>query len=159
VYQNGGKNFFDAVGHHPYTYPYTPEHNPTSTGGDPNWSSWYIMADSNPSLRSIMVAQGDGSKQIWATEWGFPSAGGANAVSEEQQAAYIAQGYRLFASYSWAGPLFLYKYHDDCDHSTGYDCGIGITRFDFSPKPAFRAYRSAASIPSTPPANRRTFRT
>jgi polysaccharide biosynthesis protein PslG len=158
IYENGGKGYFDAVGHHPYTFPSSPESDPTVNGGDPNWSSWYIMASSNPSLRSIMEGQGDGAKKIWATEWGYPSSGGANAVSEEQQAAFTARGYQLFTSYAWAGPMFLYKYRDDCANPASYDCGHGLTRSDFSPKPAFRSYRSVVTAPGRSPATRRTIR-
>jgi hypothetical protein len=156
IYDNGGKGFFDAVGHHPYTFPDLPDRDPTINGGDPNWSSWFIMASSSPSLRSIMVSQGDGNKKIWATEFGFPSSGGSAAVTEDQQAAYTARGLQLFSSYPWAGPLFLYKFHDDCTNPDSYDCGHGLTRVDYTPKPAYRAYRNAASAPTQNPAGRRT---
>jgi hypothetical protein len=140
MYQNGAKGYFDALGHHPYTIPYPPENDPTVGGGDPNWSAWYIMASSSTSLRSIMTARGDGAKKIWATEWGYPTTGGSSAVSEEQQADYLKRGLALFASYPWAGPIFVYKYHDDCSDAANRDCGHGLTRLDYSQKPAYATF-------------------
>ena len=114
TYQNGAKGSFDAVGHHPYTFPNPPEYYPTIDGGDPNWSAWYIMDESTPSLRSVIVGKGDSGKKIWATEWGYPTGGGASSVTEAQQGDFMKRGFSLFASYPWAGPLIYYKYHDEC---------------------------------------------
>ena len=65
IYANGGAGYFDALAHHPYSFPAKP-----STVA--NWSAWYQMAGTSPSLRSLMIAHGDGAKKIWATEWGAP---------------------------------------------------------------------------------------
>jgi hypothetical protein len=46
----------------------------------------------------------------------------------------------LFASYPWAGPIFFYKYRDDCADPANYDCGHGLTRQDSSPKPAHATF-------------------
>jgi hypothetical protein len=92
-----------------------------------------------------MVNKGDGAKKIWATEWGYPTGGGASAVTEEQQADYLKRGLALFASYSWGGPVFFYKYHDDCADAGNYDCWHGLTRLDYTEKPAFTTYAQISS--------------
>lgn len=139
IYANGGKGYFDAVGHHPYSYPYDP-----STQAD--WSAWYQMFGTSPSLRSVMAANGDGGKKIWATEWGAPTNGpsGSGYVSESTQAAQVAQAFKLWSSYTWAGPLFVYDFRDDGTSTSTKENFFGLLRNDWSQKPAFAAYKSAA---------------
>jgi hypothetical protein len=60
MYANGVAGFFDALAHHPYT-----NAGPSSTHP---CSAWHQMHRTTPSLRSLMEANGEGSKKIWATE-------------------------------------------------------------------------------------------
>ncbi len=139
MYANGAKGYFDALGHHPYCFPAAP--------GDPqNWSAWYQMYGTSTSLRSTMVANGDGDKKIWATEFGAPTNGPSGAyVSETTQAQHVTKAYELFGSYSWAGPLFTYSSRDyGTNPNTNYNFW-GLLRYDFSSKPAFAAYQAAVA--------------
>jgi len=136
VYAQGGKGSFDAVGHHPYCWPAAP--------GDPQgWSAWYQMYGTSPSLRSVMVANGDADKKIWATEYGAPT-NGPGAVSEAAQAQMLTTAYRLFGSYSWAGPLFWFAGRDLGTDANTREDWFGFLRHDFSPKPSYAAYAAAA---------------
>ncbi len=64
-------------------------------------------------LRSQMIANGDGDKKIWGTEFGFPTNGPPGSfVSETVQAQHLTKAYQLFGSYPWAGPLFLWAERD-----------------------------------------------
>jgi hypothetical protein len=139
IYANGGKGYFDAVGHHPYSYPYDP-----STVAD--WSAWYQMFGTTPSLRSVMIAHGDGNKQIWGTEWGMPTNGpsGSGYVSEATQASQTAEAYKMWTSYSWTGPLFMYEGRDNGTDTSTRENFFGVLRYDWSQKPVFAAYKSAA---------------
>lgn len=128
MYASGGQGSFDALGHHPYSYPAYP-------GEEHGWSAWYQMYGTSPSLRSIMEDWGDGDKPIWATEWGAR----IGPVDEDTQADMLSRAYGLFGSYSWAGPLFTYTYRD-------YD-SFGLVRSDWSPRPAWYAYQAAAQSP------------
>lgn len=145
IYANGGKGYFDAVGHHPYTcrdYP--------GTAGD---NAWYQMVGASSSLRTIMEDNGDGAKQIWATEYGTNTgAGGKCDVSEQKQADMLTRAYQLFSTYSWAGPLFWYKYDENC--ASNVNDLYGLVRRDSacklepqSRKPAWYAYENAATAP------------
>jgi hypothetical protein len=137
VYANGGGGFFDAVGHHPYCSPAFP-------GARAAWSAWYQMYGTSPSLRGVMIANGDADKKIWATEYGAPTSGPAGdvaVVSPLKQAAMLIRAYHLFASYSWAGPLFIYQGRDAGADPGSLEDSYGIIYHDFSPKPAFAAYR------------------
>lgn len=139
IYANGGKGYFDAVAHHPYTFPYDP-----STVA--NWSAWYQMFGTSPSLRSVMIANGDGTKKIWGTEWGAPTNGpsGSGYVSESTQAAEVTSAFKLWTSYSWTGPLFVYDFRDDGTSTTTRENFFGLVRYDWSQKPAWSAFKAAS---------------
>jgi hypothetical protein len=137
IYANGGGGSFDAVGWHPYDYPAMPS--------DTSNNAWNQMSGTGTSARSLMVAHGDGAKRIWATEFGAPTCtGDSSCVSESQQAAIISQGYTLWRSYSWAGPLVSYMYQDIGTDQSNRENFFGFVRHDGSQKPAYAAYRTAA---------------
>lgn len=138
IYANGGKGSFDAVGHHPYCWPALP-------GDAYAWSAWYQMYGTSTSLRSTMVANGDGAKKIWATEFGAPTNGPAGSfVTEDAQSRTASNGISLFRSYDWAGPLFWYSGRDLGTSTSTRENFFGLLRYDFSQKPAYAAYKAAA---------------
>ena len=148
IYANGGGNSFDAVAHHPYcwdTYP----------GDAQAWSAWYQMYGTNPSLRSVMTANGDGEKKIWGTEFGAPTDGPAGSfVSESVQAKMITKAYSTWRGYDWAGPLFTYQGRDLGTSNDRRETHFGLLRNDWSQKPAYDAYRQAvAAATGATPAN------
>jgi hypothetical protein len=135
LYRVGYKRAFDAVGHHPHMFPYLP-----STKAA--WSPWRQMFATRPSLRSVMVRHGNRRKKIWATEYGAPT-GGDRAVTQERQARILTTGYRLWAGYRWAGPLFWFSIRDRGPVSWHTTCGL--VREDYAAKAAYAAYRALAS--------------
>ncbi len=127
MYANGAKGFFDAVSHHPYGGSAGPT-------GTHRCNAWFEMAGTSPSILSILAANGDQGKKIWATEFGTDLAwvGG----SESAQASQISDAMRLWRSYSWAGGLMVYSYHQDID-------GFNLVRSDWTQRQAWYAYQSA----------------
>jgi hypothetical protein len=144
IYANGGGGSFDAVSHHPYCFPANP-------GDAQTWSSWYQMYGTSPSLRSVMVANGDGAKKIWATEFGAPTNGPSGYVSESAQAAMIAKAYTEWGTYDWGGPLFTYQGRDLGTSTSSSQNFFGLLHHDFTPKPAYAAYKTAANSVTTDP--------
>lgn len=137
IYTNGGKGFFDAVGHHPYCYPAYP-------GDAQAWSAWYQMYGTSPSLRSIMADNGDSGKQIWATEFGAPTGGpGGSFVGEQAQAAMLTRAFDLYRTYDWAGPMLWYSERDVGTTAETRENFYGLLRHDFSAKPAYAAFAAA----------------
>ena len=129
VYAEGAGNSFDAWSHHPY-------YGPNSPGAAYGWSAWYQMYGTNPSLRSLMVANGDGSKKIWATETGAlvgVTWSCCGTTTEGAQAQLLREALDLWLSYPWAGGFMYYNYR-------GHQ-GWSLTRDDWSPRPAWFAYR------------------
>jgi polysaccharide biosynthesis protein PslG len=141
MYADGAKGSFDALGYHAYSAPTLPDtYNPGS--------GWSQMDQTNPSLRSVMTANGDAGKQIWITEVGAPSSGpigvGTTAQAEEvTQAVQGAQGT------SWIGAEFFYTYQDATTNPDYY----GLRNADGSPKPAWAALAAALSQGSSTPSS------
>jgi polysaccharide biosynthesis protein PslG len=121
MYANGVKDHFDALGWHPYDAA-----GPTSTH---HCGAWNQMSGTTPSARSIMVANGDGSKPIWATEWGVDLAWVGN--NETMQATHARDGLNLWKTYPWAGHIFYFWQWAGLG---GFD-GFSATRADWTKRP------------------------
>lgn len=145
IYANGGKAYFDAVAHHPYDYPYTPENSPS-------WGGTTMMQND---LRATMAANGDSGKDIWITEMGAPSAGGSAAVGESGQAATVQEIYDIAHATDWAGPVLWYSLKDRGGSTTNTENWFGLLRPDGSAKPAWTTFDTIASADgdgaTTPP--------
>lgn len=140
MYAAGGRNSFDAIASHPYSYP-------ALATGTESWNPFYRL----PEMRQIMVANGDSAKKIWITEYGAPTGTGENAVSETRQARTITDAFAQLANWSWDGPLFVYSYRDVGTNPADREDNFGMVRRDFSPKPAWTAFRDAIAAAAPPP--------
>jgi hypothetical protein len=136
MYANGAAGSFEAVGWHPSNYP----HGLRFAG----WSAWSQMAQTVRSARRIMSARGDGAKKIWATEFGYPTGSTSRDVSEARQAQLVRASYAALKRRSWAGPAFLYSYHDSGTNKLDPEQNFGVVHYDYSPKPSYRAYQNVA---------------
>jgi hypothetical protein len=137
MYQNGAHGYFNAVGWHPYSFPYGL--------GYYTWSAWSQMSETSPSARSIMTAYGDSGLKIWPTEMGAPTGTSSQAISETAQAQLVTDMYAKLKAWSWAGPGFLYNYRDKGTNLADREQNFGIIRWDWSLKPSFTAYKNAAA--------------
>lgn len=134
MYAAGGKNYFDAMGIHPYSYPLL-------CSDVQNWNGWSMMNSTATSVRSIMAANGDSAKPIWATEYGGPTGTDVNARSEAWQVNYVNDSHNLGGALSWLGPLVWYQYWDKGSDIANQEDNFGLLRnADYSPKPAYDAY-------------------
>jgi VCBS repeat-containing protein len=122
MYASGAAGSFDALSYHPYLY--------TKLFSTP---SPYPTAPINQvkALHDLMVANGDGNKKIWATEYGEP----AGIVSETSQAAYIGDFLRAWRNLDYAGPAFIHTIRDYTSSSPN-SATFGVFRKDWSAKPA-----------------------
>jgi YVTN family beta-propeller protein/VCBS repeat-containing protein len=121
MYADGAGGYFDAVAYHPYNY-----NAEFSTGTYSSSPLQQVEA-----MYQVMVANGDGAKEIWATEYGEPS----SIVSEQSQAAYIDDFLTTWRGLSFAGPAFIDTIQD-YPSSDQYTSSIGVYRSDWTPKPA-----------------------
>ena len=124
MYAAGAQGSFDALSYHPYQYTL-----PFSLG------RWF--GDASPivqleQMHQIMVANGDGDKLIWSTEYGTPT----SVVDEGTQASLIQDYLSTWSQYDYAGPSFIYTTRDINTASTNPDDTFGVLRDDWSWKPA-----------------------
>ena len=129
MYADGAQGHFDALGDHPYTFPFTP-------GNVMLGSAWSEMSQTSPSLRSLMAAHGDGGKKIWITEYGAPTSGTSNPVSDTDQSDEMVQAISQAKQLGWIGSVYLYTWKDGGD-------GFGLLTADGTQKPAAAAVAAA----------------
>lgn len=140
LYGNGAKNYFDAVGYHPFSFPQLP-----SAMISPN--GWAQMT--RPflkSVRSIMIDNGDKNKQVWATEFGMPNKG-INNVSESLQAKMVQDVVGQMETKPWIKVLFWYSYKDISGSPVPAENYFGIVRRDGTRKPAYYALKKLLKTP------------
>ena len=153
VYAGGGKNYFDAVAFHPYSCPAMPSL-------VQQWTGWSMMQSTVPSVRSVMVANGDAAKQLWLTEFGAPTNGpgvveasntdqdfdnSPDHVTESLQAGMFADAIGLYKTMANMGPLFFYTWKDTGTSSNTIENFFGLLRFDDSAKPAYTVIKNMIS--------------
>jgi hypothetical protein len=162
MYEAGLSAVCDAVGSHPYGFANPPDvyfQGPYGPPGyDPNrgWDEYpcFFFRNTLQDYYAIMVANGDGGKRVWATEFGWPTIDGmgvstnpgyeyAADITEAQQADYIAGAYRWAAGWGHAGTLVLWNLNmwpivgPENEMSK-----FSILRGDWSPRPAYVAIRA-----------------
>jgi len=137
MYAAGAGPSIQAVGVHPYSFPYVPTY-------PAQWNTFYTT----PQVHAIMKAHGDGAKPIWGTEIGWGTGTGQKAVSETQQAAMVGQMIRAWSRYSFAGNLFWYNWQDLSSNRNQVFENMGVLRRDGSAKPALAAFRSLLRSPA-----------
>ncbi|MDB5081292.1 MAG: hypothetical protein JWP00_3216 [Chloroflexi bacterium] len=154
-YNNGEmKNYFDALGGHPGGAANTPDELwPVDPPADKNrpWStdgSFYFRRVEN--LRAVMEKYGDGSKQIWLTEFGWTTKNAAPGyeygalVSEQQQASYLVRAFqRSKAMYPWMGVMTMWQLNFATvvgpeDEKAPW----GLIRADWSTRPSYDALKA-----------------
>jgi polysaccharide biosynthesis protein PslG len=123
MYADGAKGYFDALSFHPYqqTLPFT------AGGSVPNSPLLQLEA-----IEQLMVANGDGSKQIWATEYGESTAGS----TQLNQAQYILNFLQGWSSISYTGPVFIHTLYDlnSSSTDTNLDDQYGLFTANGTPK-------------------------
>jgi hypothetical protein len=137
MYASGAGGKFDALGHHPYW----------CSGCPPDLNhyqnAWLQMYGTTPSLRSVMVANGDGGKRIYATELGQRSR--PSPATEENQASSISRAVTLWKTYSWSGLFAVYIERESMNGGDDSFWSYGLLRNTGAEKPAWLAYASAIS--------------
>jgi hypothetical protein len=124
MYGAGAGGYFDALAYHPYTYgSMFSQTSPT-----------YMDSPVNQMNRiyQVMVANGDGNKKIWASEYGQPS----NKAGDASQAEYLADFLRAWRDLDYAGPAFIHTLRDYESDDPDADL-YGLFRLDWTPRLAW----------------------
>ncbi|WP_203815501.1 cellulase family glycosylhydrolase [Paractinoplanes ferrugineus] len=149
----GGNRVVDAIGYHPYTYPYLCSARTTFR------TPWEWMDHGPGSLRGVLRAHGTAEMPIWVTEIGAPTGGpggvsdgtlasiksGTTHVTEHRQAQIAADAVRTAAADPNVAALVWYADRDPSTDRSSNENFYGLRRADGSAKPAFAAFRAAIS--------------
>ncbi|MCV7419856.1 cellulase family glycosylhydrolase [Mycobacterium yunnanensis] len=138
MYQAGAQGYFDALSFHPYQYTM-----PFSQGGAYPTSPINQLDD----IHDLMVANGDGGKLIWASEYGEPT----SVASEAQQADYLRDMLTTWRTIGYTGPAFVYTLQDTDSSSTDPEATFGLIRSDGTWKPAAYVIQELAQSQTTTP--------
>ncbi|MBA2712045.1 MAG: cellulase family glycosylhydrolase [Rubrobacteraceae bacterium] len=152
AYAAGAKGYFDVMATHPY--PYCGSTGPSSIRreGDGRISRDSFLGYRE--VRATMASHGD-SKPIWFTEMGWTtSSAGCNpgagmwqgGVSEAKQAEYLTEAFQLIEPDSYVEVALWYDFRNDywLHDSDTAEARYGLMNTDFSPKPAYAAFKAYA---------------
>jgi len=141
---------FDAFSIHPYM---SPSNLPPSTADTPAPGNiWNI--NHVPYIRNLMVANGDGAKSLWFTEFGWsthnnppgtPSWG--KGVTYANQAAYFTDTVNMVnANFGYVGKIYWYMDKDWPSESTDQTRDYGMLHDNLSEKVIMDALRTANGV-------------
>jgi exo-beta-1,3-glucanase (GH17 family) len=125
IYQNGGKDYMDALSYHPYVDGWR---SPDEEGGN-NPYPWLASK-----VRPLMANYGD-TRPIWITEFGYPT----GDIGEQLQADYLVQALEMARDWGWVETFIIYNWQD------GGGFTFGLTKSNGTPKPSFYAVKSFAA--------------
>lgn len=126
VLEGGGHRSLDAISFHPYCQPLAPEKK--------------LLTDISKLTRL------SAGKPLWITEMGYPTYGGAAGVDEETQANYAVRTFLLARTSPAVERVFWYDFQNDGEDRDEAEFNFGLVRMDRTPKPAYRACRTMASL-------------
>jgi hypothetical protein len=149
IYEDNGKDYFDGVAYHPYTDLRLPDVAASHNG-------WPKMYGTKPSIRSIMVANGDQDKSVWITEMGVPTNGpgvevtkpgnlplGADHTSALFQAQIAQKAIADLKNLPWVQDYDWYTYKDSSMVATNSGSFYGILSEDGKAKPIYYVFKNS----------------
>jgi hypothetical protein len=153
LYDSGAKGSFDGVGVHTDTACLTTD--PREYYREPSGRIGRYSFTGYREVRATMLAHGD-DKPVWMTElgWATTSAvcqrGGragtkAGGVSQAEQADFLAKAYGCLANDPWVQEAAWFNLHDLDTGASDDSLNLGLITDGFGRKPAFAAFRAAAT--------------
>jgi len=162
LYTYGIKGYFDVMAVHAYEG--QADNDPLNSDGSKIWNFLHI-----PSVRQLMVNNGDSDKPIWITEMGWSSHDNTNptttkpwnfGVTQENQGNYLVKAIQ-YAKDNWPYVEVLINYTDKNRVSAGGDAetsrhqmNFGLLNSDNSDKLAYtilKNYLTSSNPPTTYP--------
>ncbi len=162
MYQNGLKNFSDAIGAHPSGYNVAPwvkggqeacdfiTKQGSSFRGPCNTlhRSWSFNGTLSQ-YYGVMVKHGDGRKKIWPTEFGWAtnwigdaSYGYAQDNTRQEQAEWTVRAYQLMKQWGFIGVAFLWNLNFEVVAPGTEKAQWGIVNGDWSPTQTYNMLKS-----------------
>jgi hypothetical protein len=142
LYAQGAGRSFDVLATHPYQgmLDAPPEHPDDGN----RW--WFTHL---PAVRQVMIANGDVSKQIWFTEFGWSAhenwpgiPNWQRGVTQAQQADYAVRAVRYTRlNYPYVGAMFWYKERAKPGSTDVVQEGYALLDADFGERPVYAALK------------------
>jgi hypothetical protein len=144
AYAAGAHGYFDVMATHPYMG--VANLSPNTADDGTMWTLKHAVA-----VRNLMVANGDGAKSLWFTEFGWSTHTNppntpnyALGVSEATQASYFAATISLVRStMPYVGKVYWYTERDSTAEGSVQNSNYGLLRLDLSNKPITTAVYNA----------------
>lgn len=124
MYAAGAKGYFDEMTYHDYFQP------------------WPVVIDPLAAIHDVMVANGDGGKQIWITEAGAPTGTSSISETQQQQADTITTLLKQAQQYSYIGPIYFYEIMDNGTNLANPENNFGLITQAGVPKLAYTALKN-----------------
>ena len=149
AYAAGAKGYFDVMATHPYMG--VANQSPNTADDGTLWTLKHAVA-----VRNLMVANGDGAKSLWFTEFGWSTHANppntpnyALGVSEAVQAQFFTDTIALIrATMPYVGKVYWYTERDSAAEGTVQNSNYGLLRDDQTPKPVMTAVNAATHEPA-----------
>jgi hypothetical protein len=154
AYAAGARGSFDVMAVHPYSC-----HAPGTIVRESDGEIVGGAFLGYRTVHNVMVAHGD-EKPIWFTEIGWSSStGGSCSFGEATQAAYLTEAYKLTDQTPYVQVMCWYNLRNDywSHDENSVEAQYGLLNTNFTPKPAFAAYKAyvpgsgAGAAPVTEP--------
>jgi len=153
MYNNGLKNYCDAVGVHPSGFGNSPDDTAEAcrARGDRGCHRSFFFQSMIRTYHNIMVQNGDGNKKLWATEFGWASIENVASApnpdyeyaathSEADQAEYLVRAFEIGRQSGYMGVMFVWVLDAGVEQGgENEQAKFGILRPDGSPRPAYNA--------------------
>jgi hypothetical protein len=148
---------FDGIAYHPYT-------GTGSTASKGEYNGWLKVDTGKYTIRSVMIDNGDASKQIWITEYGVPSDGPKAAVTDlnatsqpknvdhvsiQVQDQILKEMIENIRSRSWIRHFDWYTLRDDASPSSNAGGAYGLYYYNGQAKPAQSTLKQASEKASS----------
>ena len=153
MYDAGLRGVSDAIGVHPSGFGNPPDASfPSGNRPDKGWDDHpsFFFRNTMEDYHNIMADYGDGSKQLWPTEFGWciadPSALEGRQYcsynSEAARASYFVTAYQMARNWGFVGPMFVWNLNWRTFQYGSEQGQFGIINRDWSATPAYEALKN-----------------
>jgi polysaccharide biosynthesis protein PslG len=140
IYYLGGKGYFDAFAHHPYSFPCNPLL-------EAPWNAFYQTA----AIYFTMAVNGEPKKKVWGTESGAPTGADVGTCAPNSPGVSLSEPLQALwvHDYMWGwtvkygaftGPLVWHQIRDNGTNVMYPDDNFGLLRRNYSAKPSYAVF-------------------
>lgn len=143
LYAAGAGPWFDVAAVHPYVGAVDPTRCWNQSGTTRYAKEAFCGLEE---VRRTMVDNGDANKKLWLTEFGWSTSTGTYGVSEAQQAEFLGKAIAKIQTLPYVEKVHWYNFRNwGSNDPASLNGHFGLLRKDFSPKPAFAVFKTAAA--------------